>query len=152
MVVQFSKQAPHLLEDFMPEYIKAKQYSAPAQLSVKRLEEIFIRHTKRFPRVFVCLDAVNECQDAAAIADLLLRLALRCSNLRMLVTSTRNLINREPKGALQILVIPMDSSGVNEDISVFVDGMLATDQGFRNITKELKVQIRSTVLTRAEGM
>ena len=136
----------------MPEYIKAKQHSAPAQLSVKQLEEIFIRHTKRFPRVFVCLDAINECQDPAAIADLLLRLALRCSNLRMLVTSTRNLINREPKGALQILVIPMDSSGVNEDISVLVDGMLATGQGFRNITKELKVQIRSTVLTRAEGM
>ncbi|XTI92171.1 hypothetical protein V2W45_1421691 [Cenococcum geophilum] len=152
LVVQFSKQAPHLLEDFMPEYFKAKQHSAPAQLSVKQLEEIFIRHTKRLPRVFVCVDAVNECQDAATIVDLLLRLALSCSNLRMLVTSTRNLINREPKGALQILVIPMDTSGVNEDISVFVDGMLATDQGFRNITKELKVKIRSTVLTRAEGM
>ena len=136
----------------MPEYFKAKQHSALAQLSVEQLEEIFIRHSKRLPRVFLCLDAVNECQDAAPIADLLLRLALRCSNLRMLVTSTRNLINREPEGALQILVIPMDSSSVNEDISVFVDDMLATDRGFRTITEELKVKIRSTVLNRAEGM
>jgi hypothetical protein len=136
----------------MPEYLKAKQHSAPAQLSVEQLEDIFIRHTKGLPRVFLFLDAVNECQDAAAIADLLLRLALRCSNLRMVATSTRNLTNRAPKGALQILVIQIDSSSVNEDISVFVDDMLARDRGFRNINEELKVNIRSTVLNRAEGM
>ena len=151
-VLQLSNQVPDLLQDLVPEYLKEKQHSAPAQLSVEQLEDIFIRHTKGLPRVFLFLDAVNECQDAVAIADLLLRLALRCSNLRMVVTSTRNLNTREPKGACQILVIQMDSSSVNEDISVFVDDMLARDRGFRNITEELNVNIRSTVLKRAEGM
>lgn len=136
----------------MPEYLEAKRHSTSAQLQVQQLEDTFVKHTKGLPRIILCLDAINECQDAAAIEDLLLRLVLRCSTLRVLVTSTRNLNIREPKNAPQILVIQMNFKNVNEDISVFVDGMLATDRGFKNITEELKSNVKSAVLNRAEGM
>lgn len=136
----------------MPEYLKAKQHSTPAQLSIEQLEKIFITHTQSLPHVFLFLDAVNECQDASTISDLLFRLALRCSNLRMLVTSTRELNNPESSGTLQTIVVQMDSSSVTKDISIFVDDMLALDQGLRNVSKELKADIRSTVISNADGM
>lgn len=136
----------------MPEYLKAKQHSTPAQLSIEQLEKIFMAHTRSLPHVFLFLDAVNECQDASAISDLLFRLALRCSNLRMLITSTRELNNPELSGTLQTLVVQMDSSSVTKDISIFVDDMLALDQGLRNVTMELKADIRSTVISNSDGM
>lgn len=151
-IVQLSHQVPKLLDDFTPEYLKAKQHSTPAQLSVEQLEKIFITHTKTLPRVFLFLDAVNECQDASAISDLLFRLAPRCSNLRMLVTSTRELNIPEPSGTLQTLVVQMDSSSVTKDISIFVDDMLTLDKGLRNVTMELKADIRLTVINKADGM
>ncbi|OBT96480.2 hypothetical protein VE01_05654 [Pseudogymnoascus verrucosus] len=151
-IVQLSHQVPELLDDFMPEYLKAKQHSTPAQLSIEQLEKIFMAHTRSLPHVFLFLDAVNECQDASAISDLLVRLALRCSNLRMLITSTRELNNPEPSGTLQTLVVQMDSSSVTKDISIFVDDMLALDQGLRNVTMELKADIRSTVISNSDGM
>jgi hypothetical protein len=151
-IVQLSHQVPELLDDFIPEYFKAKQHSIPPQFSIEQLEEIFLRHTKGLPRVFLFLDAVNECQDPSATTELLLRLALRCSNLRMLITSTRDLNSREPSSTLQTLVVQMNPSSVTKDISVFVDDMLALDKSLRNNTKELKAKIRLTVLSRADGM
>jgi hypothetical protein len=136
----------------MQEYVKAKQRSALTQPSVEQLEEAFIRHTKRLQRIFLCLDAVNECQDAAAIASVLLRLAARCGNLRILVTTTWNPVKQDPEVGLKMFVIPMDSSNVNKDISVFVDNMLAIDWAFKNTSAELKLKIRSTVLNNTEGM
>ncbi|ORY13096.1 hypothetical protein BCR34DRAFT_586809 [Clohesyomyces aquaticus] len=44
----------------------------------------------------------------------------------------------------------MDPRSVNIDISAFVNDMLATDRSFRSLTEELKVGIRSAVLTRSE--
>jgi len=136
----------------MQEYAKAEQGSTPAQPSVEQLEEAFITYAKRLQRIFLCLDAVNECLNATAVASLLLRLAVRCSNLRILTTSTWNPIKEDQKVRIKILVIPMDSNSVNGDISIFVDNILATDWVFKNISAELKLEIRSTVLNNAEGM
>lgn len=136
----------------MPEYLKAKERSTPAQLSIEKLEKVFITHAKSLTRVYLFLDAINECQDASATVDLLVRLSRRCSNLRMLITSTRDLNIREPSNTIQTLVVQMDSSRVTKDISIFVDDMLALDPSLRNITKELKADIGSTVISSAGGM
>ncbi|KFY48733.1 hypothetical protein V495_01084 [Pseudogymnoascus sp. VKM F-4514 (FW-929)] len=151
-IVQLSHQVPELLDDFMPEYLKAKERSTPAQLSIEKLEKVFITHAKSLPRVYLFLDAINECQDASATVDLLVRLSRRCRNLRMLITSTRDLNIREPSSTIQTLVVQMDSSRVTKDISIFVDDMLALDPSLRNITKELKADIGSTVISSADGM
>ena len=151
-IVQISVSAPCLLDKFMADFAKAKGQSAPARPNVEQLEDAFIECTKDLPRIFLLLDALNECQDAVGVADLFLRLAHRCRNLRILITSTQNLISRGSKGRIPIRIVNMDTSSVNEDISVFVDDVLAEAPGFEYITKELRTDIRNTVTGRAEGM
>lgn len=151
-LVQLSRGIPGIFEDLLPEYLQAKHKMEFARPSRERLELAFIRHVKPLQKVFIFLDAINECQNVAAVEDLLLGLCRRCKNLRMIVTSTRQFQSQEFESTVQLSIVTMDFKSVNGDISAVVNDFLATNRSFRNVNKALKAEIHSTVLNRAEGM
>ena len=108
---------------------------------------------RKFPKVSIIVDALNESKQSALIFSTLWDLRQGHEGLRILFSSTEELLLPAMQRASQLLnTVSMTSALVDDDIRLYVESCLACNDRLRRLPSVLKDNIRSKLLARADGM
>jgi hypothetical protein len=127
------------------------------QLSVHALLDVTQQMIQEFPKVYVVLDALDECDQRAELIDMLEEIAgWQLQNLHLLVTSRRE---RDIESSLEGFVdlqnrICLQSELVDRDIQRYVQQRLSDDKSLRKWDKDaaIKQEIEAALMKGARGM
>ena len=121
-----------------------------------RLEELtsMLRDTlRKFSKVYIIVDALNESKQSALMLSTLWDLTQGYQGLRILFSSTEELLVPGVQRASRLLnTVSMTSALVDNDIRLYVESCLACNDRLRRLPSALKENIRSKLLSRADGM
>ncbi|OCK88179.1 ankyrin [Cenococcum geophilum 1.58] len=138
--------------DISPDVLKLYQDNLDkgTQPSLNEISHILLSETKRYSKVLIVLDALDECE-ATVSGTLLRELWLHTSNVNILVTS------RHPRpesfylnGAAILRILPDE-----EDLKDYINGRIENDPSlFRHLDKDptLREDIVYSVLRKADGI
>lgn len=115
------------------------------------LEKIFLQNHAAVPSMIIFIDAVNESTMQADMEPLVQRMAEKCSNLQVIVSSTGSPILPISQAVL-FKTVEMSDDGINRDIDIYISQVLKTDHPFSRLGAELQREIHDAVLSRCEGM
>ena len=133
----------------------SKSNSSCEPLSLGEATSMLADALRKFPRVYVIVDALNESkQSESALIFMTLRdLSRGHEGLRFLFSSTEELLAPTmERGSRLLSIVPMTSALVDDDIRLYVDSRLACNDRLRRLPSSLKDNIRSKLLSRADGM
>ena len=143
---------PHVLNAFFSQYHRGSQ-----QPSMEAYLEVLEDLIHGFPRVYLVLDALDECRSRTELTDILVRIAeWRIETLHLLVTSR----NEQDLGrCLEDLVeekylIGLQSHIVDSDIQLYIRESLCHDKNLWRWRKDSNLQdeIENVLLTGSHGM
>jgi hypothetical protein len=101
-----------------------------------------------YSQVFVVIDGLDECQPREDLLELLM--GLKSCNVNLFVTSRPEVdIDRAFVGCSYL---EMESDAVNDDITAYIDFRLDEEARLNRIRPQLKDEIKSKLLEKAEGM
>lgn len=147
LVAQLSSMMPSILDGIRPLYqeaLKQQTHTPPIEITV--LEDAIIQTSSDKTRVVLLIDAINESLHAEYIKRSLLGLADMSTNLRILVTSTEDIISSR-----YVTTMTMDAEIIQQDIAAFINHRIQQDETLRNVSAKLKDEIRTTLLHDADG-
>jgi hypothetical protein len=125
-------------------------------LEPDELEKILLNSTKSCNRVYLIMDALDECpEDDEArqrVLERIERLAQGASNLKILATSREIPAIRESMAALGSEPIRIVTSAVDADIRIYIAHQLSSDRSFRRFGAVTLDLIESTIAKKADGM
>ena len=107
----------------------------------------------KFRNVYIIVDALNESKQSALMFSTLWDLIQGHKGLRILFSSTEELLvpaSQRTSGLLN--TVSMNSALVGDDIRLYVESCLACNDRLRRLPTSLKDDIRSKLLSRADGM
>ena len=108
---------------------------------------------RKFPKVYMIVDALNESKQSALMFSTLWDLRQGHEGLRILFSSTEELLLPAMQRASRLLnTVSMTSALVDDDIRLYVESCLACNERLRRLPGALKDNIRSKLLSRADGM
>jgi hypothetical protein len=120
------------------------------------LEKIILASIGPYDRVYLIMDALDECpEDHEArqrVLERIERLTQGASNLKIFATSRELPAIRESMVALGSEPIRITTSAVDADIQKYVANQLLSDRSFGKFRKETLYLIESTIATKADGM
>jgi hypothetical protein len=127
------------------------------QPSVHALLEVMQHMMQEFPRVYVVLDALDECDRRAELMDMLEAISgWQLQNLHLLVTSRRE---RDIESSLESFIdhqnrICLQSKLVDRDIQRYVQQRLSDDKSLRKWEKDatIRQEIEAALMKGAHGM
>lgn len=147
LVVQLSSTMPEILNDIRPIYEEIpRSQTHRYPIDIAALEDAIITHSSGKTRVVLLVDAINESPHTERIKSSLLRLAGLSTNLRILVTSTTNMVSPN-----HVKVVNMSAESIQDDIEAFIYYRLGLDETLRNLSSVQKDEIRSTLTNDADG-
>jgi NACHT domain len=117
------------------------------------LLEVLSTIFRRFRRVYIVIDAVDESQDRRFLLDLLIKTASddAFEKVRLLVMSRKELdIQQAFEGICTS--ISLSNPLVDEDIRVYIENQLQTDRKLSRWPEPLKKDIRDALIKGAKGM
>jgi hypothetical protein len=135
-----------------------KAYEDPKQNvpGPDELEKILLASVRPCARVYLIMDALDECpedhQARQRVLELIERLTQGASNLKILATSRELPAIRESMAALGSQPMRIATSDVDADIQRYVANQLSGDRSFRKFRKETLDLIESTIASKADGM
>jgi hypothetical protein len=148
LVAQLSGMDPSILKDIWSTYNKARRNQAhrfPIETSI--LEAAIAKCASKKSQVILLVDAVNESHDMNLIEQSLVRLADACPSIRVIVTTTNT-----PLSTKQHCVSVMNiSQEMQDDIDIFIQWRLETDETLKNLTPQFQLEIETTLLRKADG-
>jgi hypothetical protein len=101
-----------------------------------------------YTQVFVVIDGLDECQSREPLLELLAD--FKSSNVNLFVTSRPEIdIERKFVGCPYM---EMERDAVIDDITTYIDFRLDEEHRFRRIRQQLKDEIKSKLLEKADGM
>ena len=131
----------------------AKSNSSCEPLSLGEVTSMLLDALRKFPKVYIIVDALNESKQSALMFWTLWDLTQRHEGLRILFSSTEELLVPAVERASPLLnTVSMTSALVNNDIRLYVESCLACNDRLRRLPISLKENIRSKLLFRADGM
>lgn len=105
-----------------------------------------------YQRVYVIIDGLDECQTRKELLIVLMKLANNKLNsrLNLLITSRpeediKSAFNGRPNAE-------MDPDGVRSDIQSYVTWILDHHHNFNDVSKDLKLEIKETLVEKSDGM
>jgi hypothetical protein len=135
-----------------------REYDEPNRSlpGVEALEEILLSSIGQYDKVFLTLDALDECSESESaqwnLLDGLERLSERASNLKIVATSRKLRDVNLCMESLGADIIPMDTREVNADIGRYVGNELSRDRKLSRLDGELKALIMETFAEKADEM
>ena len=133
----------------------SKSNSSCEPLSLGEATSMLVDALRKFPRVYIIVDALNESkQSESALIFMTLRdLSRGHEGLRILFSSTEELLAPAmERGSRLLSIVSMTSALVDDDIRLYVESRLACNDRLRRLPSSLKDNIRSKLLSRADGM
>jgi hypothetical protein len=121
--------------------------------SLSDLLDILSTVVKKFRRVYIIVDALDESQDRRFILDLLVKIVGddAFQNISLLTTSRKELdILQAFEGVCSS--ISLSNPLVDEDICTYVESQLQTDRKFSRWPVSLRTEIRNALTEGAKGM
>jgi hypothetical protein len=122
------------------------------------LENILLSSMVSFDKVFIILDALDECPEAGEVRQNVLEslehLLQRASNLRVFATSREVGDVRNSMEILSADTIPIATDSVDADIQQWMSSQLSHDRKFvqLNLSTQTKELIKETISRNADGM
>ena len=108
---------------------------------------------RKFQNVYIIVDALNESKQSASMFSTLWDLIQGHEGLRILFSSTEELLVPALQRTSGLLnAVSMTSALVDDDIRLYVESCLACNDRLRRLPISLKDDIRSKLLCRADGM
>jgi hypothetical protein len=151
LVVQLEWREPGL--SMLLQAYKNTKSSVPG---LDELEKILLASVRPCARVYLIMDALDECpEDHEArqrVLELIERLTQGASNLKILATSRELPAIRESMAALRSEPMRIATSDVDADIQRYVANQLSCDRSFGKFRKETLYLIESTIASKADGM
>lgn len=115
------------------------------------LEKVFLQNHAAVPSMIIFIDAVNESTMQVDMELLVQRMAEKCSNLQVIVSSTGSPMVPVSQTVL-FETVEMSDDDINRDIDIYISHVLKTDHPFSRLGAELQREIHDAVLLRCEGM
>jgi hypothetical protein len=151
LVVQLGWREPGL--SMLLQAYKNTKSSVPGP---DELEKILLASIRPCARVYLIMDALDECPEDHEARQRVLgrieRLTQGASNLKILATSRELPMIRESMAALGSEPMRIATSDVDADIQRYVANQLSGDRSFRKLRKETLYLIESTIASKADGM
>jgi hypothetical protein len=120
------------------------------------LEKIFLASTRSCSKVYLLVDALDECPEddetRQSVLKRIERLTQDAPNLKILTTSRELPAIRESMTALGSKPMCVATLAVNADIRIYVANQLSGDRSFGKFKKETLDLIESTIASKADGM
>ena len=133
-----------------------KSYFGPFQgehLTTDSLLEIFKPVLEAFGRVFIIIDALDECIHLDELVKFIDKLtSWKIAPLSLLATSRQHKLIEEMMNSLGATQVILDSSTVGTDIQTYVDETVTKDPYFKRWPHELRLEIRRDLINGANGM
>ena len=108
---------------------------------------------KKLPKAYIIVDALNESKQSALMFSTLWDLTQGHEGLRLMFSSTEELLVPPVQRASRLLnTVSMTSALVDDDIRLYVESCLARNDRLCRLPTSLKDDIRSKLLSRADGM
>jgi hypothetical protein len=151
LVVQLGWREPGL--SMLLQAYKNTKSSVPG---LDELEKILLASIRPCARVYLIMDALDECPEDHEARQRVLgrieRLIQGASNVKILATSRELPAIRESMAALGSEPMRIATSDVDADIQRYVANQLSGDRSFRRLRKETLYLIESTIASKADGM
>ena len=120
------------------------------------LDKTLRRSISGYDKVFILLDALDECPEADDVRDDMLRRLKRLSgdalNLKIFATSRELSEIETSMEDLGAEMLPIDVSSVNGDINNYVASELTKDKKLSSLNKDTRLEIQNTFKEKADGM
>lgn len=124
--------------------------------STDELQKILLVSIRLCERVFLLMDAIDECPEdrdvRQSVLDRVERLTQGAPNLQIFVTSRELPAFREPMVALGFECVRIATSAVDADIRTYVANELSRHRSFRRFGPATLDLIKNTILRKANGM
>lgn len=150
LIAQFARYNPSILAHVRQLYDSDKSSSNRQPPELSRLEEILDIHLRHSPKAYILIDALNECEDTSFLHGLLLEKMRTFSNLCILVASTES----PPENAQETFIsreVILQALVNKDDLTTLINHCIATKPGLRNLNEQLKQDIRTTLVSQANG-
>lgn len=120
------------------------------------LEKILLASIKSCNKVFLVMDALDECSEENDVRQNVLgrieKLTQDASNLKVFASSRELSVVRDSMEALGSEPLRIATSAVDADIQVYVSNQLSRDRGFRKFGSATRHLIETTIVKNADGM
>jgi hypothetical protein len=120
------------------------------------LEKILLASTRSCSKVYLLLDALDECSEEhdtrQSVLARIKRLTQDAPNLRVLATSRE--LDRIRKSMEVLVVEPLrvTTHAVDDDIKIYLANEMSRDPSLRELSPEMRTLIETTIASRADGM
>lgn len=139
---------PEILEHISP-FRRANSSLVPQNnLTIPQIKDIFGHILELCGVFYLLVDALNETPHEQELVKTLVQLCEQYSQLRVLVTCTREPLIDSPC----IKELGMNMTAVDNDIHTYVAHRLATEPCFRGLSPKIQVEIQQKIATGADGM
>jgi hypothetical protein len=148
VLAQIATVRPELVQYVQPMRKTGPQLIPKNNLTLFQIHQVMKFALDLFDCFYLLIDALNETPYDNVILATLISLCEKHSNLRVLVTSTR-----EPNEESDLIRIRrMSEGGVNLDIETYVRQRLLTESSFRSLTPPSQSEARHTIVSGAQGV
>ncbi|KAF4986754.1 hypothetical protein FDECE_15788 [Fusarium decemcellulare] len=159
MLHELVEQSQHVSPDVLSFYESQKSGSQPKDLAIEPYERLLRQEIRRFHRVYVVVDALDECRDDDNTKwqldtrnGLLKALGYLREGVHLLVTSRDKALTTSTVG-FEMPIEKMEIIATSEDIMAYVDGRLAKTPKLQAlITAPLVNNIKKAIVEKARGM
>ena len=150
--MQLCDASPELWRVVEDEYGKRKGSSPyePKKMEIEAIKGLIMQCSMQSQDTILFLDALNESKQHSQILLNLSSLTLDCSKVRILLSSTEDIISNF--SAHQVTVISMDAKKIAKDISKVVDSRLEGDDRLCDLPLALKRDIKTTLERGSDGV
>ena len=150
-ILQLATHHPSILEDIRLVHASRSRNFLNRPIELFELEDTLCQHLRIFDRVFLLVDAINECQESEKeLMGSLFRLMRKCNNLR-LVISTVGEAPLDEKGNHRVMTVRCRPGKNQGDIATMIKRALATRPGLQDLGVGLKQDIHDNLLKQADG-
>lgn len=118
--------------------------------ALSKLEEILRIHLRQTSRAYILIDAPNECEDISLLHELFFDKMRKFSNLYILMASTQSSPNVGP-GTIRSREVVLHALENKDDLTTLINHAIATKPGLRGLSEQLKRDIRTKLVSQADG-
>ncbi|KAI3553332.1 ankyrin repeat protein [Colletotrichum abscissum] len=147
ILAQIGATNPSILDHVRPLRKSGNNLIPQNNLTVEQIYDVMGEALGLFDAFYLMIDALNETSQEPVIVEALLHLCSKHSNLRVLVTCTREPAQLEPS----IFVRHMSTQSIDCDIEVYVEKRLSSEHSFQSLSAKVRTEIKDKVTSEADG-
>lgn len=117
-------------------------------LEISQIHEIMAEIVQSLECLYILVDALNETPQSQALVAALTELCQEYPQIRVLVTCTTKPQDKSPL----IKERTMKTGSVDHDIELYVQHRLSTEPSLRALSPKIQAEIKSKILSGADGM